>query len=91
MHYKKEAFDYIITYPKQRFIMDLAEFPNELKNNNNYLYLFNVIEHFSKYGLSYLLKNKEAKTKYKQLKNIQKAAAFLKKLVVIMVPILKII
>ena len=42
--------------------MDLTELPIELKSNNNYTYLFNIIDHFSKFGMSFLLKNKDSKT-----------------------------
>ena len=51
--------------------MDLTELPIELKklkSNNNYTYLFNIINHFSKFGMSFLLKNKDSKTILKYLK-----------------------
>ena len=62
--FKREPPKQIITYyPKQRYIMDLTEIPKDLKiNNNENLYLFNIIDHFSKYGMSFLIENKEAKT-----------------------------
>ena len=48
--------------------MDLTELPKELKTNNNYIYLLDIIDHFSKYGISIPLKNKEANTIFKNLK-----------------------
>ena len=49
--------------------MDITELPIELKgNNNNNAYLFNIIDHFSKFGMSYLIKNKKSSTVYKNLK-----------------------
>ena len=42
--------------------MDLTELPIELKSNCEYNYLFNIIDHFSKFGISIPLINKEAKT-----------------------------
>ena len=56
--------------------MDLTELPNELKINNSYLYLFNIIDHFSKFGMSYLIENKEAKTILKFLKNALECNGF---------------
>ena len=54
----------IITYyPKQRYVMDLTDIPKDIqKGNKEKLYLFNIIDHFYKYGMSYLIENKEAKT-----------------------------
>ena len=66
---KSEPSKQIITYyPKQRYVMDLTEIPIELKYNNDYLYLFNIIDHFSKFGMTYLIENKEAQTIIKNLK-----------------------
>ncbi len=48
--------------------MDIPEIPSELKANNNYIYLFNIIDHFSKYGISYTIENKEAITIFNKLK-----------------------
>ena len=56
--------------------MDLTELPNELKLNNSYLYIFNIIDHFSKFGMSYLIENKEAKTILKFLKNALECNGF---------------
>ena len=44
---KREPPKQILTFcPRQRYIMDLTELPIELKDNNNYTYLFNIIDHF---------------------------------------------
>ena len=48
--------------------MDLTEIPIELKSNNNFNYLFNIIDHFSKFGISIPVINKEAKTILESLK-----------------------
>ena len=42
--------------------MDLTEIPIELKSNNKYNYLLDIIEHFSKFGISIPVENKDAKT-----------------------------
>ena len=67
--YKREPAKQIITfYPKQRYIMDLTELPKELKTNNNYIYLLDIIDHFFKYGISIPLENKEVNTIFQNLK-----------------------
>ena len=62
--FKSDQPKQIITYyPKQRYIMDLTELPKDLlKEKEEKFYLFNIIDHFSKFGMSFLLENKEAKT-----------------------------
>jgi hypothetical protein len=66
---KREPSKQIITfYPKQRYIMDLTEIPIDLKSNNDFNYIFNIVDHFSKFGMSYLIENKESKTVFKYLK-----------------------
>ena len=43
--------------------MDLTELPKDLlKEKEEKFDLFNIIDHFSKFGMSFLLENKEAKT-----------------------------
>ena len=42
---KREPPKQIIAYfPRQRYTMDITELPIELKRNNNYIYLFNIID-----------------------------------------------
>ena len=66
---KREPPKQIITFfPRQRYIMDITELPIELKDNNNYTYLFDIIDHFSKFGMSYLIENKKSSTIFKNLK-----------------------
>ena len=66
---KREPPKQIITFcPRQRYIMYITELPLELKSNNKYAYLFNIIDHFSKFGMSYLIENKKSSTIYKNLK-----------------------
>ena len=52
----------IMTKPKERFVMDLTFIPNFLSGNTGYKYLFNVLDHFSKFLISYAIKDKSAKT-----------------------------
>ena len=42
--------------PKQRYIIDLTYLPQELISGTHYQYVFNILDHFSKYLLSFLLK-----------------------------------
>ena len=56
--------------------MDLTELPKELKANNNYIYLLDIIDHFSKYGISIPLENKEANTVFKNLKTALECNGF---------------
>ena len=75
--YKREPAKQIITfYPKQRYIMDLTELPKELKTNNNFIYLLDIIDHFSKYGISIPLENKEANTIFENLKTALECNGF---------------
>ena len=65
---KKETVKQILTsYPKQRYVMDLSELPIELSKGKKQ-YLFCIIDHFSKYGMAYIIENKESKTILKYLK-----------------------
>ena len=48
--------------------MDITELPIELKIMNKYIYLPNIIDHFSKYCMAYILANKEADSIYASLK-----------------------
>ena len=48
--------------------MDITELPIELKFNNKYNYLLNIIDHFSKFGMSIPVENKESNTTFNNLK-----------------------
>ena len=51
----------MITYgPHKRYQAVLWYLPEELKTNNEYLYCLDIIDHFSKWMSSYLLRNKSA-------------------------------
>jgi len=64
---KRETCKQIITYyPRQRYVMDLSELPFEISKDKNYL--FSIIDHFSKYGMAFIIYNKESKTIFKYLK-----------------------
>ena len=57
--------------------MDITELPKELKSNNSYIYLLNIIiAHFSKFRISILMGNKEDKTIYNSLKTALKCNCF---------------
>ena len=59
---KRESCTQIITYyPKQRFVIDITELPEELNETKKKNYLFNIIDHFTKFGISFLINNKESK------------------------------
>ena len=68
----REPSGQIITkYPKQRYVMDLTMLPDELMEINdkiNYIYMFNIIGHFSKYGISFLIGDKTSKSILNKLK-----------------------
>ena len=67
-YYKREPSKQIIfTHPNERLLADLTELPYDLKYNNNYQYLLNIIDHFSKYSWCYLLTNKKAYTVFKYI------------------------
>ena len=46
--------------PHIRYQTDIWYLPKILKTNNQYLYCLDIIDHFSKWSQSYLLKNKES-------------------------------
>ena len=66
--FKREPCCQIITsFPKQRYIIDVTELPDEF-NIKDKFYLFNIIDHFSKFGMSHLIKDKKAETILEKLK-----------------------
>lgn len=46
----------ILKKPKDRIILDITFLPQKLIKNNEYKYLLNCIEHFTKFVVSYLIK-----------------------------------
>lgn len=48
--------------PKRRYVIDLTYLPRELCENNKYKYIFNILDHLSKFLISFLIKNKFGKT-----------------------------
>ena len=59
---KREPSAQIISnYPKQLYSGYQTDIPYEFRTNNDYKYIFTVIDHFSKLAQSYLLKDKTAK------------------------------
>ena len=65
----KDPCGQIIThYPKERYLVDITELPDELNNDNKSLYLLNLINHYSKFWMSYIIKNKNAKTVKEKIK-----------------------
>jgi len=55
--------------PKQRYVIDLTYLPIEITKNNKFKYIFNILDHFSKYLISFLIKNKLGKTIAENLEN----------------------
>ena len=51
----------IFNRPKIRYIDDLTDLSNEIKKNTKYLYLFIIIDHFSKFLKVNLLENQKQK------------------------------
>ena len=47
--------------PRDRYIIDLTYLTYELYEGTEYRYLLNIVDHFSKYLLSYLITKKSAK------------------------------
>ena len=61
----------ITSYPRERFIIDLTCLPDEFidkEKNKGYKYLFNLVDHFSKFRITYLIKDKKANTILSKLK-----------------------
>ena len=66
---KREPSWQIITYyPRQRYVIELTELSEEFYENKAKIYLFDLIDHFSKFGMSYIIKNKSANTIFNYLK-----------------------
>ena len=58
MIYGKKLSRQIIThYSKERYVVDITEMPDEFNNDNKCIYLLNLIEHFSKFWMSYIIQN----------------------------------
>ena len=56
---KSEKFKLIIfNRPSSRYFADITDLPTELRQNTKYLYLLNIVDHFSKFVNSYLLTHK---------------------------------
>ena len=57
---KREKSITILSHgPKDRYVADLWYLPEYLKGHSNYLYVLDIIDHFSKFCNSYLLNTKE--------------------------------
>ena len=55
---KRETCKQIITYyPRQRNVMDISELPLDINKDKSYL--FSIIDHFSKYGMVFIINNKD--------------------------------
>lgn len=64
-YYKRPPSKSIIfDAPKDRYVLDITELPNNFDNINNNKYLLNIIDHFSKLCKSYALKNKKSDIQY---------------------------
>ena len=59
----------IITYgPNKRYQCDLWYLPERIKENTHYLYCLDIIDHFSKWMGSYLLRNKTSELVLSKIK-----------------------
>ena len=57
--------------PKDQFIIDLTNCPDNIKNNTNYKYMLHIIDHYSKFLFGKLLEDKKAdNTVLNNIKNI---------------------
>ena len=57
--YKRESSKTIIfDYPRDRYVLDITDLPFYIDIQDEYKYLLNIIEHFSKLCKSYPLKKK---------------------------------
>ena len=59
----------IFNKPRSRYIVDITDIPTEIRANTNYLYLLNIVDHFTKYANSYLLSNKNQNSILNCIKN----------------------
>ena len=67
--YKRSPVKQIImTKPKERFVIDLTYIPDFLTGNAGFKYLFNILDHFNKFLISYAIKDKSGKTIVELLK-----------------------
>ena len=74
---KKESCQQIIfKKPFDRFIADITELPYELIKDTEYKYQLNIIDHFSKYGFSYILENKTAQKVFECIEDCFNKAGF---------------
>ena len=55
--------------PKYRYVGDLSALPTELKEYSGFNYTFTIIDHFSKFINSYLLKSKDQDSVAKCIEN----------------------
>lgn len=52
----------IMTKLKERYVIDLTFIHNFLSSNSGHKHLFNILDHFSKFLISYSIKDKVGKT-----------------------------
>ena len=66
--FKRESCGQIVSsYPKKSYIIDVTDLPEDFYDKNK-IYLFNIVEHFSKFGMFYIIKDKKSKTVVEKLK-----------------------
>ena len=56
------TFDILLLFVKWKSEPLGVKITDEIKHHKDSCYLFNIIEHFSKFIISYIIENKEAKT-----------------------------
>lgn len=50
----------IFMYPRDRYILDVTDIPNNIDNTDYNKYLLNIVDHFSKLSKTYVITNKTA-------------------------------
>ena len=66
--------------PRQRYILDLSELPDLIKENTDFKYFMHLIDHYSKFLFGLLLKDKKGDTILKELEHIFLTTGFPKEI-----------
>ena len=66
--FKREPCGQIFSsYPKKRYIIDVTDLPEDFYDKNK-IYLFNIVDYFSMFGMSHIIKDKKSETIVEKLK-----------------------
>ena len=70
-HFKNPFIKQILfNKPKDRYIIDLTNCPDNIKDNTNYKFMLHIVDHYSKFVFGKLLEDKKADTVLNNIKNI---------------------